>query len=219
MSQSSLESASSALTLTPAKPEILYFAYASPSASLLALSPSSVPVGLAYLPGFALALNPSGRANLAPVKQEDSTQLLAVPGKECPQSQADGEVTKDWDGVYGLLYLAPEEDEPLLDAAYGSYKKAIQEVQLFPTDFFKSGESATRVQVVRALVYLDLDVETGDPGKPADEHVKEVNDAVEEAVAWGMPQWYAERAKKLVSRGREEGSGETKAAGKRRAVG
>lgn len=96
----------------------------------------------------------------------------------------------------GLLYLVPEADDPLLDAAQGSYEKMIQEVELFPTDFPRAEDDTMPVRVVPALVYLDT--EGGDPGTPGKEHVKEVNDAVGEAVVWGMPTWYVERASRYI---------------------
>lgn len=198
MSQSSLDSTSSALTLTPTTPEVLHFAYASSSSALLSISSAALPVGLAYLPGFTLTLSSSGRANVVPVQERrDSPSLLAVPGQEDAKGkEVEGaEVTKE-EGVYGLMYLLPEEDERRLDEAQGGYQKTIQEVELFPADLPEIEADTVSVRVVRALVYYDT--EAGEPGTPEKEHAKEVKDAVAEAVEWGMPAWYVERVRRFI---------------------
>ena len=206
MSQDSLDSTTSVLTLTPTTSEILHFAYAEPSTALLRLSPSSLPVGLARLPGFAFALNASGRANIVAAAQTDN--LLAVPGQG--SQRATGEC------VYGLLYLLPETDEVRLDAAQDGYKKTIQEVELLPPPGERERE-LTEAQLVRALVYLDP--EDGQPGKLAPEHGAAVRDMVTEAEAeaWGMPAWYAERVRKCLSR-TEPGTGAPRGAAEKTAV-
>lgn len=186
-SQSSLDSTSSALTLAPSAPEVLHFAYSSPSTTLLAISSSSLPVGLAYLPNFSFTLNPSGRANIVPVTT--SSSLLAVP-------EGKGVEVVQEEGVYGLLYLVPEEDEPRLDDAQAGRTKTVRDVELFPAGFAEMEGDAVSVRVVRALVYIDE--EGGEPGTPDKEHAREVNEAVAEALEWGMPAWYAERVRRFL---------------------
>lgn len=207
MSSSSLDSSSSSLTLTPTAPEVLHFAYASPPAALHSVSPTALPVGLAYLPGFALALGPSGRASVVPAQHQAGPSLLAVPEREGTKGK-DAEVVRE-EGVYGLLYLVPERDEPRLDDAQGGYEKTVQEVELFPVEFPGVEGEAVSVRVVRALVYRDAGA--GEPGTPDKEHVREVNDAVAEAVEWGMPAWYVERIRRFIPQDEVE---ETKGKGK-----
>lgn len=196
MSQSSVDSTSSTLTATANTPEILHFSYAAPTASLLTLSPSSVPVGLARLPGFTFTLTQSGRPTVVPA--QDTTP--SVRGGSGGEGRAEPTIPQDkstderdearGESVYGLLYLVPEHDEPRLDAANEPYKKIIQEMELFPPPEAKT-DGPVRPQLVRALVYLEP--EPGTPGTPGEEDVAAVGDAVWEAVGWGMPAWYVER--------------------------
>ncbi|PKS12957.1 hypothetical protein jhhlp_000298 [Lomentospora prolificans] len=212
MSQDSSLSQSSTLTATPAADEILYFAYGPnmSSAAMLRRCPGAVPVALAYLPGWKWLVNERGFANVVPLLPSAFDTFRASRGSSSSSGSSSGgnkEVLRGEDGVYGVLYLLPEREESMLDVYEGvseGFDKAVLEVEMVTatppgSDAGKSGYSsgvdeddkAVRVQVVKALVYLDQ--ERVSDGRPEGGYVGWMNRGIGEAVGdWGMPAWYVD---------------------------
>jgi hypothetical protein len=217
MSQSSDMSASSTATITPAdRHEVLYFAFGSnlSTGQMLQRCPSSVPVGLGYLPGWKWIINERGYANIvqvdttgSPVKGQgcdipmDGTGESSADkgkGKQTEDSDSDVEVQKFTTGVYGLVYLLPPQDETSLDGYEGvpwAYQKEKLEVEMVPSGSMlqqqQGSDQPVRIQVNMALVYVDKNNVT--EGDPQEEYVVRMNVGIEEAIGeWGMPEWYVE---------------------------
>jgi gamma-glutamylcyclotransferase len=176
--------------------EVIYFAYGSNLSTLQMLRrcPSSVPVGLGYLAGWRWIINERGYANI--VRVEDSHG--SGKGKEA---------RKEEEGVYGLLYLLPSDDEESLDRFEGvpwAYKKYTIEVVRITDERGKeippaleadpSSTSPTMateggLQHIKTLVYVD---ERTTEGVPWEEYVTRMEAGIMEAVEdWGMSEEYA----------------------------
>jgi len=224
MSQDSSLSASSTLTATPfPADEILHFAYGptmSPT-TMQSHCPSAVPVSLAYLPGWRWIINSRGVANIVRLLPSAFETYLRESasggGGSGSEAGSDREVLRGEDGVYGVLYLLPEREEGALDVCegveegIGSVGKAVLEVEMAArTPGFVSEEEgmeveeeAVRVQVVRALVYVDG--ESVEEGRPGREYVERLNRGIAGAVGdWGMPGWYVDGVLRRFVPGEEE---------------
>ena len=164
--------------------EILYFAYGSnlSTEQMRQRCPFSTPIGLGYLDGWKWFINQRGFANIIQVDDSDSDE--SIDKGKSPASS-----TKE-EGVYGLLYLLPPEDEELLDAYEGvpfAYQK-FQVDLMWEKD--AGGEFVGEMQ--KALVYIDTErVQEDDPRK---EYIGRMEKGIEDAVDnWGMDAGYADR--------------------------
>lgn len=164
--------------------EILYFAYGSnlSTEQMRQRCPYSTPIGLGYLEGWKWLINERGFANVVQIDESDSDDSTDK-GKSIASTAKD-------EGVYGLLYLLPPEDEELLDAYEGvpfAYQKFQVEL-IWERD--AGGEYVGEMQ--RALVYIDIERVKED--KPREEYVGRMEKGIEDAVGnWGMDEEYADR--------------------------
>jgi len=188
MSQSSDMSQSSTATITPGdRHEVLYFAFGSNLSTdqMLRRCPSSVPVGLGYLPGWRWIINERGYANIvqdddagSPVKGKGtdgpgdtdvemaSGEGSSGKGKGKEDKDEDGEdemeIQKVTTGVYGLLYLLPPQDEASLDGFEGvpwAYQKEKVEIEMVPSSSpqqTQQGQGQHAEQPVRIQVNMAL---------------------------------------------------------------
>lgn len=147
-----------------------YFAYGSNlSPTQMALRcPSSEPVGLAHLPGYAFIINARRYANVVP---EDAA---AAPG------------------VYGVLYDLHPDDEAVLDRCEGvpfAYQKEMITVTVVTTT--SAAPSLEEHSSIPALVYVDRARQTG--AAPWPEYVDRMKRGVDEATArFGLPAGYVD---------------------------
>lgn len=173
----------STATLTETRPEVLYFAYGSNLSTnqMLRRCPSSVPIGLGFLPGWRWIINERGYANAIP------SSHLSSPFWDNFNLKPVGEQE---DGVYGVLYLLPSEDEERLDGYEGvpfAYGKAVMEVERVGDENGRKIEG----QQVSALVYVDDRRVHG--ARPNEEYIERVERGIEDAMTdWGLGQEYAE---------------------------
>ncbi|KAM5358706.1 hypothetical protein ACJZ2D_015049 [Fusarium nematophilum] len=175
--------------------EVLYFAYGSnlSTEQMRQRCPYSTPVGLAYLKGWKWIINARGYANVVQLPLEDdrldgdendddSRGSSSRKGKGKEKAREEEE-----EGVYGLLYLLPPQDEELLDGYEGvpwAYKKYQVDVKWASS---KEGE-----ETLQALIYIDdLRVEED---VPRDEYVDRMERGIEDAVEnWGLDEEWADR--------------------------
>ncbi|KAJ0166105.1 hypothetical protein CTA2_8645 [Colletotrichum tanaceti] len=192
----------------------LYFAYGSNlSPTQMALRcPSSVPVGLAYLPDYTFTINSRRYANVvrnvAPPLATPTSGTHAVPasgGNDNSSSNGGGQTDPANPGVYGVLYILPPADEAVLDRCEG-VPYAYQKEDLLVTVVSVTGpngcdgdddddDSIARPRngaTVAALVYVDND--RVEPSTPWDEYVDRMNRGVDEATRlFGLPAGYVDR--------------------------
>ncbi|CAG7563009.1 unnamed protein product [Fusarium equiseti] len=168
--------------------EILYFAYGSnlSTEQMRQRCPYSTPVGLAYLKGWKWIINTRGYANVVqlPIDSDDDTpdaesnKQLTDKGKEKATNKVEEE-----EGVYGLLYLVPAQDEERLDG----YEGVPWAYQKFQVDVKWATATGDEDETLRALVYVDeMRV---DEDLPKEEYVDRMEDGIEDAVEnWGLDQ-------------------------------
>ena len=91
------------------------------------------------------------------------------------------------DLVYGLVYEVSPTDEANLDKIEGVprqiYTKYTKEIELQSGDHEEGS-------VVRALVYIDKNVEEG---KTREEYIHRMNMGINDAAERGMPEWYIDK--------------------------
>ncbi|KAF5546635.1 hypothetical protein FPHYL_10437 [Fusarium phyllophilum] len=176
--------------------EVLYFAYGSnlSTKQMRRRCPYSTPVGLAYLKGWRWIINERGYANVVQLpidsdddetpEAEDNRQLSTKgKGKEKQKQKQKAE-----EGVYGLLYLVPAEDEEGLDR----YEGVPSAYQKFQVNVKWANANKEEDETLRALVYVDeMRVEED---VPQEEYIERMEDGIEDAVEnWGMNEDYADR--------------------------
>lgn len=172
----------SVMTLTDEdRHEVLYFAYGSnlSTAQMRQRCPYSTPIGLGYLPGWRWIINERGFANIVQLPAESTA--------------ASSSTQREDEGVYGLLYLLPPEDEARLDGYEGvpwAYEKFQVEVR-WTTD--ESGRALGEEQsTVRALVYVDMARTT--EAAPKEEYVGRMEMGIADAAEnWGLDERWADR--------------------------
>ncbi|CAM1502906.1 Fc.00g076820.m01.CDS01 [Cosmosporella sp. VM-42] len=159
--------------------EVLYFAYGSnlSTEQMRQRCPYSTAVGLGYLEGWKWFINERGFANISQLPIDDS------PGS----SKGKG---KQEEGVYGLLYLLPPDDEERLDGFEG-VPYAYQKFQVDVT-WVRDAAGEDVGETLRALIYVDeMRVEES---VPREEYVGWMERGIRDAVEnWGMEEAYADR--------------------------
>ncbi|KAI1091575.1 hypothetical protein F5B19DRAFT_260129 [Rostrohypoxylon terebratum] len=196
---------------------VLCFAYGS-NLSLTQMRcrcPSSQPIGLAHLPGWAWLINERGYANIVrkrtprpALPSNPSTLSLRSSTSVIPRHNGSDGGVKSSDekeakeetlesptederprGVWGVVYRLHEEDEYILDICEGvpwAYEKRYLHVNLFPHP--NSGET-DKMKTVRVLVYIDFQRVT--PSEPRIEYVDRMNRGIKDAMErWGLPYTY-----------------------------
>ncbi|KAH7160005.1 hypothetical protein B0J13DRAFT_540141 [Dactylonectria estremocensis] len=170
--------------------EVLYFAYGSnlSTEQMRQRCPYSTPVGLAYLEGWKWFINGRGYANVAQVASDDG------------EGKGKGKASNA-EGVYGLLYLLPPQDEELLDGYEGvpyDYQKYQVDVKWARGDGQDDGQDGS----LRALIYVDGEETSEDA--PRDEYVGRMERAIEDAVDnWGLDKCYADRVMRRFWKGKD----------------
>ncbi|KAH6969730.1 hypothetical protein DER45DRAFT_61730 [Fusarium avenaceum] len=175
--------------------EVLYFAYGSnlSTEQMRQRCPYSTPVGLAYLKGWKWIINARGYANVVqlPIDSDEDTPDAEENKQLTTRSKGKGkekEKANDEDGVYGLLYLVPPEDEERLDG----YECVPWAYQKFQVDVKWASAKKDEDETLRALVYVDS--ERVEEDVPRDEYVGRMEEGIEDAVEnWGLDEDYAER--------------------------
>ncbi|KAM0349385.1 hypothetical protein ACHAPU_003794 [Fusarium lateritium] len=180
--------------------EVLYFAYGSnlSTEQMRQRCPYSTPVGLAYLKGWKWIINARGYANVVqlPIDSDDDNTPDAdadADAGESKQLTARGKgkeqaTEEDEDGVYGLLYLVPAEDEERLDG----YEGVPWAYQKFQVDVKWASAKRNEDDTLRALVYVDS--ERVEEDVPREEYVGRMEEGIEDAVEnWGLDEDYADR--------------------------
>ncbi|CVL01172.1 uncharacterized protein FMAN_10348 [Fusarium mangiferae] len=176
--------------------EVLYFAYGSnlSTEQMRRRCPYSTPVGLAYLKGWRWIINERGYANVVqlPIDSDDDetpeaedNRQLSTKGKGKGKGK---EQHRPEEGVFGLLYLVPAEDEESLDR----YEGVPSAYQKFQVDVKWANANKEEDETLRALVYVDeMRVEED---VPQEEYIERMEDGIEDAVEnWGMDEDYADR--------------------------
>ncbi|GJC80701.1 hypothetical protein ColLi_03539 [Colletotrichum liriopes] len=185
----------------------LYFAFGSNlSPTQMALRcPSSIPVGLAHLPGYTFIINSRGYANVvrnAPPSAAPGQSVSAAENNKPPPLT---DPTNP--GVYGILYTLPPTDEAVLDRCEGvphAYQKEELPVAVVSTTSSDPSSAASRPAPlsdggghlqkgdnVIALVYVDN--ERTEPSSPRAEYVDRMNRGVDEATKlFGLPAGYVD---------------------------
>ena len=187
------DSQDSTATLTESRSEVLYFAFGSnlSTVQMLQRCPSSVPIGLGFLPGWRWIINDRGYANIIPRSQlsspfweafKESTGLRPLGGEE--------------DGVYGLLYLLPSQDEEALDVCEGvpwAYGKMVMDVERIGDENGRKVEG----QGCSALCYVDEQRVQGNRAK--EEYKERMERGIREAIGdWGLDEGYAQRMREWL---------------------
>jgi gamma-glutamylcyclotransferase len=177
--------------------EVLYFAYGSnlSTEQMRQRCPYSTPVGLAHLRGWRWFINGRGYANVAQVVESDDEGEGNGKGKGKAKEVEEGE------GVYGLLYLLPPQDEERLDGYEGvpwAYQKFQVDVKWArksndddkeDEDMYEEEEDE---EPLRALVYVDG--ERVEDGPPREEYVDRMEKGIEDGIEnWGLDEGYADR--------------------------
>lgn len=159
--------------------EVLYFAYGSnlSTAQMLQRCPYSTPIGLGHLKGWRWIINERGFANIV---------QLPIAESAAPEDQEE-------EGVYGLVYLLPPEDEARLDVHEGvpwAYEKFQLQLQWTRDE---SGRAISEAEgTITALVYVDA--ERTAEATPREEYVGRMERGIADAVEnWGLDEGYAER--------------------------
>jgi hypothetical protein len=195
--EDSQPSQGSVMTLTDEnRHEVLYFAYGSnlSTAQMRQRCPYATPIGLGYLEGWRWIINERGFANV--VRVSESRDASSAPSSSTtprqPGNPTSGPVAaeQEEEGVYGLLYLLPMEDEERLDRYEGvpwAYDKFQTEVQ------WVRDESGRQMdETVRVLIYIDNERVTPDVAR--EEYVDRMERGIQDAVEnWGMSVEYANR--------------------------
>ncbi|KAF4336719.1 hypothetical protein FBEOM_9419 [Fusarium beomiforme] len=172
--------------------EVLYFAYGSnlSTEQMRRRCPYSTPIGLAYLKGWKWIINGRGYANIVqlPVDSDDNVTPEAEENRQLSTKGKEKEKEKHEEGVYGLLYLIPSDDEEKLDGYEGvpwAYQKFLVEVKWGNA---KKEEDET----LKALVYADgMRVEED---MPQEEYIGRMEDGIKDAIEnWGLDEDYANR--------------------------
>lgn len=168
--------------------EILYFAYGSNLSTdqMRERCPYSTPVGLGYLQGWRWFINQRGFANIIQIDESDSDDDSS---SSTDKGKAPASTVKD-DGVYGLLYLLPPEDEQLLD----HYEGVPYAYQKFQVDLMLEKDAVGDFigEMQTALIYIDT--ERVDEDDPRQEYIGRMERGIEDAVQnWGMDEEYANR--------------------------
>lgn len=195
--------------MSTAKSPRLYFAYGSNlSPTQMALRcPSSIPVGLAHLPGYTFIINARRYANVVPNAAGgapgETTAPIAV------SASADNPAPDPTHpGVYGVLYTLPPQDEAVLDRCEGvphAYQKKEIAVDVVSTpgrqdcgatspspDSAQNGLRLQKNTKVTALVYIDH--ERTEPSEPWAEYIDRMNRGVDESsTLFGLPASYVEQ--------------------------
>ncbi|KAK7425009.1 hypothetical protein QQZ08_008405 [Neonectria magnoliae] len=172
--------------------EVLYFAYGSnlSTEQMRQRCPYSTPVGLAHLEGWRWFINGRGYANVAQISTDDSN---TGKGKSKATDAAD-------EGVYGLLYLLPPQDEERLDG-YEGVPHAYQKYQVDVKWARKDGDDDNG-ETLRALIYVDG--ERTEEDVPRDEYVDRMERGIEDAVEnWGLDEGYADRVMRRFWEGQD----------------
>jgi hypothetical protein len=175
--------------------EVLYFAYGSnlSTEQMRQRCPYSTPVGLAYLKGWKWIINARGYANVVqlPIDSDEDTPDAEENKQLTPRAKGkekEMEKAVDEDGVYGLLYLVPPEDEERLDG----YEGVPWAYQKFQVDVKWASAKKDEDETLRALVYVDS--ERVEEDVPRDEYVGRMEEGIEDVVEnWGLDEDYAER--------------------------
>lgn len=170
--------------------EVLYFAYGSnlSTEQMRQRCPYSTPVGLAYLSGWRWLINERGFANVVQTNDPDEQQ-----------------------GVYGLLYLLPPQDEELLDAHEGvpwAYQK--YQVQV------RWANASQDDETLKALIYVDT--RRTEEDVPREEYVGRMERGISDVVEnWGMDEdWVDDVLRRFWE---DKGKGKGKGKGKMRVGG
>ncbi|KAI9167412.1 hypothetical protein HJFPF1_03539 [Paramyrothecium foliicola] len=177
---------SSVMTLTnETRNQVVYFAYGSnlSTAQMRHRCPYATAIGLGYLVGWRWIINERGFANIVQLPGGDTAP--AMPASVQPSGEA-----VDEDGVYGLLYLLPQQDEARLD----EYEGVPWAYQKFQTDlqWVRGDDGRERNETLRVLMYVDE--ERVVPDAPRDEYVVRMERGIQDAVEnWGMSEEYANR--------------------------
>ncbi|KAF5661678.1 hypothetical protein FHETE_8326 [Fusarium heterosporum] len=171
--------------------EVLYFAYGSnlSTEQMRQRCPYSTPVGLAYLKGWKWIINARGYANVVqlPIDSDDDTPD-AEESKQLGAREKGKDKAREEDGVYGLLYLVPAEDEERLDG----YEGVPWAYQKFQVDVKWASAKSDGDDALRALVYIDSD--RVDEDEPREEYVGRMEEGIKDAVEnWGLDEDYADR--------------------------
>ncbi|KAH7144005.1 hypothetical protein EDB81DRAFT_797088 [Dactylonectria macrodidyma] len=185
--------------------EVLYFAYGSnlSTEQMRQRCPYSTPVGLAYLEGWKWFINGRGYANVSQVVSDDGGEYDDGDNQGSSSRAGKGKGKGKGlagEGVYGLLYLLPPQDEELLDGYEGvpyDYQKYQVDVKWARGDGQDDGEDGS----LRALIYVDGEETTEDA--PRDEYVGRMERAIEDAVDnWGLDEGYANRVMRRFWKGK-----------------
>ncbi|EWZ95012.1 hypothetical protein BFJ70_g10242 [Fusarium oxysporum] len=176
--------------------EVLYFAYGSnlSTKQMRRRCPYSTPVGLAYLKGWRWIINERGYANVVQLPiDSDNDETPEAEDNRQPSTKGKGkekqkQKQKPEEGVYGLLYLVPADDEESLDR----YEGVPSAYQKFQVDVKWASANKEEDETLRALVYVDeMRVEED---VPREEYIERMEDGIEDAVEnWGMDEDYADR--------------------------
>ncbi|KAF7542582.1 hypothetical protein G7Z17_g11454 [Cylindrodendrum hubeiense] len=170
--------------------EVLYFAYGSnlSTEQMRQRCPYSTPVGLAHLEGWKWFINGRGYANVAQVTSGDDYDDRQ--GSSSRSGKGKGKARDD-EGVYGLLYLLPPQDEERLDG-YEGVPRAYQKYQVDVKWARSDGDDGTEEAPLRALIYVDG--ERTEEDVPREEYVDRMERGIEDAVDnWGLDEGYADR--------------------------
>lgn len=178
--------------------EVLYFAYGSnlSTEQMRQRCPSSTPVGLAYLRGWRWFINGRGYANVAQLGDSDDE----VEGKGKGKGKGKAKEERE-EGVYGLLYLLPPQDEERLDGyegvpwAYQKFQVDVKWARKNSSDEEEEEEDAYEdedEEPLRALIYVDG--ERVEEGPPREEYVDRMEKGIEDGVEnWGLDEEYADK--------------------------
>ncbi|KAJ0309104.1 hypothetical protein COL5a_001225 [Colletotrichum fioriniae] len=190
-------------------PPRLYFAYGSNlSPTQMSLRcPASTPLGLAHLPDHTFIINTRRYANVVPngpVNPADPAaaatttnpvscpaSALAAPAPSSPPSPATAQ------GVYGVLYALPPQDEATLDRCEGvphAYQK--QHLTVSIVNLTSDGTAINLIagSNVPALVYVDT-ARTEPSTTPWAEYIDRMNRGVDEATErFRLPRGYVDEA-------------------------
>lgn len=178
--------------------EVLYFAYGSNLSTdqMRQRCPYSTPVGLGYLEGWRWIINERGFANI--VQVEDFEMVDAAEASTSNSTSAASTAPED-EGVYGLLYLLPPQDEESLDG-YEGVPFAYQKFQV-DVAWVKDTAGEDFGEMVRALVYID-EKRVGED-VPRGEYVGRMERGIEDAVEnWGLDEGYADRVMRRFWKGK-----------------
>ena len=204
-------------SLTPAKPQTLYFGYGSNLwlHQMQLRCPTSQYLGVARLPNYRWIINDRGYANV--VERGDTAEAeVKAEAEDQTADQAAAKAGKSstaTDAVYGLLYSLLPPDEARLDVNEGvpeAYTKETLGVDFWASDpRVEDGwvDVSRPAQGRDALVYIDRKRVTG--SRPKKEYVYRMNMGIRDAVKMGVPRGYVDAVmRKFIpdeGEGREKG--------------